>query len=101
MARKRMVTRTIKATEVNCLCLNIETAEPFNKTIVLTGAVADDKVALKQCKKYDSDTEKIVAVVDMNTIEALYGMPEEDFVKVAEILPPRCGNNDEAEAEEE
>ena len=33
MARKPMVTRTITTTKCNVLCLDIETAEPFNQVV--------------------------------------------------------------------
>ena len=41
MARERMVTRTVIATQVTALCINIETAEPFNKDVTLSGTFKD------------------------------------------------------------
>lgn len=90
MARERMVTRTVVATEVNALCLNIETAEPFNKSIILSGTFKDKKAVEKATKKViDTDTEKCATVVDYKETETLYGMTEQKFIEQADVLPPR------------
>lgn len=90
MARERMITRTVVATEVNALCLNIETAEPFNKTVILSGTFKDKQAIEKVAKKaIDTDLEKCVAVVEYTEKETLYGMPEQQFIELAKVLPPR------------
>lgn len=90
MARERMVTRTVLATEVNALCLNIETAEPFNKTVILSGTFKDKQAIEKVAKKaIDTDLEKCVTVVEYTERETLYGMPEQQFIELAKVLPPR------------
>lgn len=90
MARKRMVTRTIKTTVVDVLCLNIESAEPFNQTIILTGTYKDNKALMKAVsKRIDNDEVKAVHVVDKEEKETLYGMDENVFIEQATVLPPR------------
>lgn len=90
MARVSMVTRTIIATKVNVLCLNIETAEPFNKEVTLSGTYKDEKALQKAVEKaINSDTVKAVHVVDHKETETLYGMTEQEFIERAKILPPR------------
>lgn len=90
MARERMVTRTVVATEVNALCLNIETAEPFNKTVILSGTFKDKQAIEKAAKKViDTDLEKCVTVVEYTEKETLYGMSEQQFIELAKVLPPR------------
>lgn len=90
MARVSMVTRTIIATKVNVLCLNIETAEPFNKEVTLSGTYKDEKALQKATEKaINSDTVKAVHVVDHEETETLYGMTEQEFIERAKILPPR------------
>lgn len=90
MARKRMVTRTIKTTEVDVLCLNIESAEPFNQTIILTGTYKDNKTLMKAVsKRIDNDEVKAVHVVRTEEKETLYGMDENDFIEQATVLPAR------------
>lgn len=90
MARERMVTRTVVATEVNALCLNIETAEPFNKTVILSGTFKDKQAIEKAAKKaIDTDLEKCVTVVEYTERETLYGMSEQQFIELAKVMPPR------------
>lgn len=90
MARERMVTRTVVATEVTALCLNIETAEPFNKTVILSGTFKDKQAIEKAAKKViDTDLEKCVTVVEYTEKETLYGMPEQLFIELAKVLPSR------------
>ena len=90
MARERMVTRTVVATEVTALCLNIVTAEPFNKTVILSGTFKDKQAIEKAAKKaIDTDLEKCVTVVEYTEKETLYGMPEQQFIELAKVLPPR------------
>ena len=94
MARKPMVTRTIVTTEVNVLCLNLETAEPFNVDVTLPRTYKDDVKLMKKVSDIvNTDTVKAVHVVHKREVENLYGMPEEEFVKYAHILPPRSQEN--------
>ena len=84
MARERQVTRTINNVEVTAICMNIETSEVENKTLILTGDTPTNEQALKQLKKrYESDTFKVVAVKDIKVTEKLYGMSEIEFLKYA------------------
>lgn len=87
MARKPMVTRKIKFTTVNVLCLNIETTEPFNRVVKLPGHY-NNEVKLRKLidKKINSDTEKTVHIVDVTQETKLYGMTEEDFLSHAKPL---------------
>ena len=95
MSRVPMVTRTLTTTQATAMCLNIETAEPFNKTFTLPRTYPDKEKLLKKVKEIgDTDTEKVVAIVDQTEVETLYGMREEEFVKYATILPPRSGSAD-------
>lgn len=92
MARVRMVTRTIVATKVNVLCLNVETCEPFNKEVTISGTFDKPEKLEKAVKKIvDNETEKAVQIVHSEPVETLYGMTEQDFIAHAEILPPRSG----------
>lgn len=90
MARTSMVTRTIVTTNCTALCVNVETAEPFNKDFTLAGSYDDEKKLLKELKKVgEDDVTKIVHIVDKNEVETLYGLAEADFIKYATVLPPR------------
>lgn len=97
MAREAMVTRTIISTIANALCLNIETAEPFNQTVVLAGTYKDAKTLERAVKKaIENDTVKVATVVDSYEDEKLYGMTEVDFIKNAKVLPPRGTKQEQA-----
>ena len=90
MARERMVTRTVIATQVTALCLNIETAEPFNRDVTLSGVFKDKQAIERAAKKViDNDSEKCVTVVEYHETETLYGMTEQKFIELAKVLPPR------------
>lgn len=84
MARKPQITRAIEATKVTVLCLNTETAEPFNKVIVLARKYkTNDKLMAKVREEIDNDTEKAVKIVSSEVFKELYGMSETDFIKNA------------------
>ena len=90
MARVPMVTRTITATKTVVLCLNIETAEPFNKEVTISGTFKDEKSMMKAAEKLlNTETEKTVHIVSSEEIETLYGMTEQEFIQKAQVLPPR------------
>lgn len=89
-----MVTRTIKTSEVTVLCLNTVTAEPHNETFVVPCNLKTEAEMLKFIKKrYDTDTDKCVAVTNVNVVEEYYGMEETEFIKHAKVI-----TKDEAEA---
>lgn len=90
MAREPMVTRTITATKITALCLNIETAEPFNKEVTISGTFKDEKSMMKAAEKLlNTETEKAVHIVSSEEIETLYGMTEQEFIQKAKVLPSR------------
>ena len=100
MARKPMVTRTIVTTKVNVLCLDIQSAEPFNKEVTLPRTYKDEKKLLKKVEEVvNTDDVKAVHIVDKTEVETLYGMTEQDFIDNATILDP--ATRKEAEVEEE
>mgnify|MGYP000440143195 FL=1 len=99
MARKPMVTRTIITTKVIVLCLDVNSAEPFNETVTLPRTYKDDKKLLKSVEEViNTDYVKAVHIVDKKEIETLYGMTEQDFINNAKILDP--ATRKEAEASE-
>ena len=84
MARRSIITRTVKGTEVTVLGMNTETAEPENVTYVIPGnyekvvdekAVFDTKKLLKVVKaSYDTETFANVKIVDCKNVDKIYGM---------------------------
>lgn len=98
MARVPMVTRTITVTKAIVMCLNVEQGEPCNVTVTVPRTYKDEEFLLKKIKPMiETDTLKAVHIVDREEVETLYGMPEQEFVEHAKVLPPR--NADSALAE--
>lgn len=90
MARTPMVTRTIQTTKANVLCLNIVEGEPFNKVVTLPRTYKDENAMLRVISKMvDNDEVKAVHVVDSYVEETLYGMSEQRFIDLAQVMPPR------------
>lgn len=88
--KEKMVTRTITTVEATVLCLNTNTAEPFNVTITVPGKMKGipslEKVAHS---KIDNEVSRAVAVVSYEEVETLYGMTEAEFINHSEKLPGR------------
>lgn len=90
MARERMVTRTVELSLCETMCMDTTTAEVQIHTFEIGGGLTDEKALLKVIKKlYETDTFKCVAISKITPKEILYGMPENEFIKLATILPPR------------
>lgn len=90
MARARKVTRTISSTKVIVICVDIETAKANNYEVTIAGTYTDDKKLMKAVTKVvETETLKPVSVVSTEVIETLYGMDEQKFIEMADVLPPR------------
>ena len=99
MARKRVVSRTIKATKCVALCVDTETTEISNKTVMLSGTFEDEKAMLKAAQKQiDTDTFKAVSVSAHDIVEKLYKMDEAKFMELADEIVDASA--DEADTEE-
>lgn len=87
---KNMVTRTILTTEVSVLCLDLIKSEPFNMDVSLPRTYKDEKAMMKKVSALiDNDERKAVHIVRTEVKETLYGMPEDEFIAAAQVLPPR------------
>lgn len=95
MARQRMVTRTVEVNKYSVMTLNTDSAEV--RVIDYTvGAIDKNTDALKILKKaYETDSLKLCAITAHTCETLLYGMPEEDFIAHAKILPPRAATSNE------
>lgn len=91
MARIPMVTRTIITTKATILALDTVTAEAQNLTVTVPRTYKDDSALLKAVKaQAETDTLKMVSIVDKEEIETLYGMTEQEFINHAKVLPARA-----------
>lgn len=92
MARKRMVTRTIMQTTAQVMTLNVTTAEVQIYSYDIGGQYTDEELLQKLKKIFETDTLKLVHIESQVCKDLLLGMTEEDFIRLAEVLPPRTPN---------
>ena len=87
MARKRMITRTITSTKAKATVYNIEKDEIQTLEYKLSGELSADD-ALKVITKEHKEVRPL-KVEEVVFNEELYGMSEEKFIELADILPAR------------
>lgn len=87
MARKRMVTRTITSTTATVTVYDIQSQVIKTLEYKLSGDLSADE-ALKVITKQHKEVRPL-KVEEVVFNEELYGMPEEKFLELAEILPAR------------
>ena len=85
----KYITRTIKNTACNTLCMNTETAKPETISFKISGDNYDEKTAMKEIASICAENIVPCKVLSMEVSEILMGMPVETFMEYAEILPPR------------
>ena len=75
---------------VQILRANMETLKVETKEVHITGYnTLTEKQLNKAITSELSDNEKFVNAEAVGVDEVLYGMPEQDFIKYAKVLPPR------------
>ena len=87
MARKRMVTRTITFTTAKAKVYDIASDEIKAVEYKLSGELSADD-ALKVITKEHKEVRPL-KVEEVTVQEELYGMSEEKFIELADILPSR------------
>lgn len=90
MANKYNVTRTIVTTNVTAMVINPENMETATKVFTYDGIDKEDKTKILKYlrKRNETETCSLVSIVKIETIEQLYGMTEEDFIKYSKVLNP-------------
>ena len=91
MARKRMVTRTITSTKAKATVYVYEKDEIQTVEYNLLGELSLNQ-ALKVIEM-DHKEVRPLKVTEVEVQKELYGMPEEKFLELAEILPPRTAKS--------
>ena len=88
MANMYNVTRTFKKCEVVCKVVDIETGEIFEKRFPSDKRSVEDYEHYRfiLAKRYDTPTQRIIAVTGIEHEEVLYGMTEDEFKAHATIL---------------
>lgn len=95
MARKRMVTRTVEQTTAQVMTLDVTTAEVQIRSYDIGGRYTDTELLKKLQKLFQTDILKLVHIEEQSCKQVLLGMDEEDFIRIANVLPQRTTNKDE------
>lgn len=83
-----MITRTMTGANVTVLAVKASEQTTEQVTYYLKGVVKSDDKALRAIKRdHDTNDVKHVAVVSIEPVNLLYGMPESKFFELAEALP--------------
>lgn len=106
MARKGYVTRSVTATEVTVLAMDVVKAEPLTLTYTVPGNPTNEKKLLKTLREtYDTEEVKVVQITSTKPVVGLYGLPLDKFMEIALPLDPDTRKllieDEEAEAEAE
>ena len=97
MARKRMVTRTIMQTTAEVMTIDIPTAQVQILTYDIGGQYTDAELLKKLQSLFETDTLKLVHIDSQTCTEVLLGMDEEEFIRLAKVLPPRATKGEESD----
>ena len=90
MARERMITRTVISTNYTVMVVNMESKSVESITIAIpSGDTLTDKAREKAIKSMLPDGKMFVSITGETTSETLYGMTEQEFIRLAKVLPPR------------
>ena len=96
--RERMVTRTVASVDYVCMTVNVETRKVEDLTVSIpNGATMTDKARVKAITESLPASNTLVQVISETVKETLYGMTEEQFIKLAKVLPPRSKADSETE----
>lgn len=95
MARKRMVTRTVMQTTAEVMTLDVTTAEVQVQSYDIGGQYTDKELLKKLQNLFQTDALKLVHIESQECKELLLGMDEEDFIRLAKVLPARNTTKEE------
>ena len=85
-----MVTRTITTTVYTCMVVDVTSKKVENIEVSISSAdTMNAKTLDKEIRKALPDGKLFVQAIDSKQVETLYGMSEQDFIRLAKILPPR------------
>ena len=87
MARKRMVTRTIKSTVATIKAVDVDKEEMLTLQFTLPQTYKDDEAVLKKAKQLCNNSNiKLVKVMNTEVAEHQYGISEDQFIATGEIM---------------
>ena len=84
MRKENLITRTIISTKATVLLYNVSTKETHEESFTFSGIIKKDVTIVNKVKKEleasGRFTEKAVAVLSTVDIDALYAIPESEFI---------------------
>ena len=89
MVNVKMVTRTIEQTTADVMCVDTSTAQVAINSYTIGGSYTNDDLLKKLKNFFETDGIVLVKIESQHTEHLLLGMPEEDFIRYASVLPPR------------
>ena len=96
--RERMVTRTVASVDYVCMTVNTETRQVEDLTVSIpNGATMTDKARVNAITESLPASNAFVQIISETVKETLYGMTEEQFIKLAKVLPPRTKSDSETD----
>ena len=95
---KRMVTRTVTLTTGTAVVINVNDLTPSEVPFQLVGEFKTPEHIMKRLSPVAGDL-KVIAVKNIEKKDVRYGMTEEEFVSMAQELPPLPKRTKETEAE--
>ena len=88
--RERLVTRTITATVYTCMVVDEISKKVENIEISIPSAESMNAKAIDNAIRTAlPDGKLFVQTINSKQVETLYGMPEQEFIRLAKVLPPR------------
>ena len=87
--KQKMITRTMSVSTVTYMTVDVTTATVANHTATIVGSHSTDTALSELRRTRETETIKVVSVINVMTEEALYGITEGEFLAHAVKLPPR------------
>lgn len=84
---KRMVTRTVTITTGTAVVIDVNDLTVTTMPFQLSGEFKTPEHIMKRLKTIDQDIN-VITVRDIEKKEVRYGMPEDEFIQNAKVLPP-------------
>lgn len=93
MAKVRMVTRTVKVTEVTALTVNAESREMFEVSGTVAGIYENNEDLISAFKAIVKPGHIPVHIIKSEVQRIKYGMPESKFIANSEVLDGYLDDN--------
>lgn len=85
MARKPVVTKTLRVTDATLLCVNVDTEEVSRQNVQVNGFFEDADKLFKKAKEVLPETFKPVHLVSYERLLMQYVMPLDEFKVAAKL----------------